>query len=1028
MLPPVAVRDRRARRARFSSWHRRRRYSTTRSGAFWAVLLALWLVPISALAAGDPDLDWWTIETRHFRIHYAGKWEPIAERVARLAEQIHGRLTGPLGYSPKTATELVITDYTDSANGSATAYPYNTVRLFVSAPGDLSSLGDYDDWYLDLLTHEYTHILHVDNISGVPSVVNAVLGKTLVPNQLQPRWILEGLAVLFESKYTSGGRLRGTSFDMSLRADVLADNIASLDQISSSARRWPQRTLWYLYGSEFMRWITDVYGPNTIRAVAVDYGASLAPWGINRAIRRVTGRTYEQLYEGFKADIKRRYRKQMRQVRRRGLREGRRLTFHGRQVSYPRFLPPEARRGSGRYQLFYHRNDMHNRPGVYYLQLATDDDGKRPAEQLIARTSGASPVGFGPDGALFFASVVPWRNVYQRTDLFRLPAGKRATAGTESFRQRLTRGWRAAAPTVSPNGRQIAFTVNHHGTTTLQIADLTPDAKLRRRRTLVPCRRFEQAYTPAFSPDNRRLAYSAWTTGGYRDIRIVDVTSGKLTQVTHDRSMDTGPSWSPDGRKLYFSSDRTGIANIYEYSLNDGRLRQVTNVRTGAFMPTVSEDGRVLVYVGYTSAGYDLYGMRLVPARFLDALPPPVDRPDPPAQPPEIPLKKRRYQPWPTLRPYSWMFDYKPGNFGGNALTITTTGQDVVGHHTVAASLVVDPAAPLPQLALNYTYGRLPVDMTLSLSNTVVPRTDYRINNARRKYLEKVFGVRSGVSYTHLGEFTRQTVGLSYAASAVEADLPVDSVGPLDPYASVTQLPQGGLITFVHAGYAVSNAEYSFETAGLARGFSLNLGFDLGDTATGSEESIYAASYQLHAYIPMPWPGYHTLALRSAGAMAGGSYARRGFYYVGGYDLENTDLLDTLIGGVFNGSFALRGYPPGVYSGRTYLLETLEYRFPIAQPDIGPSTLPIYLRRIDGNLFLDYGGAFNDLDFKAFELFSKGALIYSPQMHTSVGFETWIGTTIAYVVDLQLRLGYAYGFSAEAEPEGQWYFIGSSAF
>ena len=83
---------------------------------------------------------------------------------------------GALAYTPKAYTEIVLTDDTDAANGSATSLPYNTIRLYVTAPDDLSTLADYDDWYLGLLSHEYAHVAHTDNISGIPAVVNAVLG------------------------------------------------------------------------------------------------------------------------------------------------------------------------------------------------------------------------------------------------------------------------------------------------------------------------------------------------------------------------------------------------------------------------------------------------------------------------------------------------------------------------------------------------------------------------------------------------------------------------------------------------------------------------------------------------------------------------------------------------------------------------------------------------------------------------------------------------------------------------------------
>jgi outer membrane protein assembly factor BamA len=178
----------------------------------------------------------------------------------------------------------------------------------------------------------------------------------------------------------------------------------------------------------------------------------------------------------------------------------------------------------------------------------------------------------------------------------------------------------------------------------------------------------------------------------------------------------------------------------------------------------------------------------------------------------------------------------------------------------------------------------------------------------------------------------------------------------------------------------------------------------------------------------MPWPGNHTLALRSGGGLATGTFARRGVFFVGGLNLENTSLFDQLSNGVFNGAFVLRGYPPGSSSGRAYLLQNIEYRIPLAEVDRGISTLPVYLRRIDANLFLDYGGAFNQLRYDRIKLFQNGALIDSPDMHTSVGAEIWLGATAGYVANFNMRLGYAFGLSAEHIPGGQGYFIASSAF
>ncbi len=140
-----------------------------------------------ARTLGLPGLVWETHTTKHFQVHANSGLRPIAKRVAEVAENVHTTLSPELGWQPKQRTQIVLTDDTDFANGSATALPYDTVRLFVTAPDDLSPLNDYDDWLIELVTHEYTHILHTDHITGLAAIYNAIFGKSYTRNQMPPR-------------------------------------------------------------------------------------------------------------------------------------------------------------------------------------------------------------------------------------------------------------------------------------------------------------------------------------------------------------------------------------------------------------------------------------------------------------------------------------------------------------------------------------------------------------------------------------------------------------------------------------------------------------------------------------------------------------------------------------------------------------------------------------------------------------------------------------------------------------------------
>ena len=725
-----------------------------------------------ASAADDPYRQWFTIHTPHFRVNYYKGCDAIAQRAADLFESLHGGMSRELGWRPNELTEVVLTDGTDDANGSATAVPYNTVRLFITAPDDMSPLGDHDDWHLELISHEYTHILHADHVTGAPALINRIIGKTFVPNQAQPRWLLEGLAVVNESRHSSAGRIRSTMFEMYMRTDVLEDRIMGLDQMSNFPRRWPQGNVWYLYGSRFLWWITETYGFDVMAAIKAETSDQLLPYGVNRYVRRATGRTYEQLYEGWVTWMRKHYAEQIAEAAKRGgLREGKRITHHGQWVGRPRFAPPSARTTAGYAELLYYRSDAQDRSGFYSITLDGPSSVRPSSSTLVARTLGTGSASFAPDGSLYFNSAETWQRVYSFNDLVRIPAHTTAPSGLESHRQRLTFGMRTQDPDVSPDGRHIAFTVNHRGTTYLKLARITPEGAIDGEHTLVPSARYEQAYTPRFSPDGATLAYSAWTEGGYRDIRLVDLNTGTFRQLMHDRAMDLQPSFSPDGRWLLFCSDRTGISNIYAWQIATGKLMQVTNVRTGAYQPELSPDGRTLVYVGYTSDGYDLYTMPFDPASFQPA-PEYVDnRPQPPTNPPHTDYETRPYDPLPSMRPRRFDFQYGPGTFG-QALTISTTGMDAVGHHSLYGLVAIETKEAVPYAAVGYGYGRLPFDFGSTVWRSLAPRRDYRAGDVEPSWLETTVGWNNSLSYAKTTGFDTQAVSVSYSLAASRATCP----------------------------------------------------------------------------------------------------------------------------------------------------------------------------------------------------------------------------------------------------------------
>jgi TolB protein len=109
---------------------------------------------------------------------------------------------------------------------------------------------------------------------------------------------------------------------------------------------------------------------------------------------------------------------------------------------------------------------------------------------------------------------------------------------------------------------------------------------------------------PAWSPDGHKLALTLGGSSGNPDIYVLDLTSQNLTRLTDDPAIDTEPEWAPDGRSLYFTSDRAGSPQIYQIGASGGRPKRITFEGNYNARPRVSADGTELAMVTLDGSGY----------------------------------------------------------------------------------------------------------------------------------------------------------------------------------------------------------------------------------------------------------------------------------------------------------------------------------------------------------------------------------------------------------------------------------------
>ncbi len=116
---------------------------------------------------------------------------------------------------------------------------------------------------------------------------------------------------------------------------------------------------------------------------------------------------------------------------------------------------------------------------------------------------------------------------------------------------------------------------------------------------------------PAFSPDGRKLVLTLGGVDGNLDIHVLDINSKQTTRLTTHRAIDTEGSWSPDGRYIYFTSDRSGGPQVYRVPVNGGQAERVTFDGSYNARPRLSPDGSKLAMVHLEDGNYRIAVMDL---------------------------------------------------------------------------------------------------------------------------------------------------------------------------------------------------------------------------------------------------------------------------------------------------------------------------------------------------------------------------------------------------------------------------------
>jgi hypothetical protein len=243
------------------------------------------------------------IETDHFVFIFPEDYEPVAQDLAAYAEDIHEKLSPFMNWKPAGKTNVILTDHLDYPNGIAVAFIRNTIYLYI-APGETEQvLRSQTVSHYSLFLHEYTHILHLDNVKGAALFWHAFFGKLYLPVANTFLWYIEGMPVLTETLMAPGGRSTAPLTDAMVRTAALEDRIPDFGKLVPPVYEYPGNNGYYNFGGRFMWWLLETYGKEKMDRVYLEISDDFWPFVMFFVLnfKKIYGKDLVTLWDEWRA-------------------------------------------------------------------------------------------------------------------------------------------------------------------------------------------------------------------------------------------------------------------------------------------------------------------------------------------------------------------------------------------------------------------------------------------------------------------------------------------------------------------------------------------------------------------------------------------------------------------------------------------------------------------------------------------------------------------------------------------------------
>ncbi|HYW30000.1 MAG TPA: hypothetical protein VE869_00740 [Gemmatimonas sp.] len=991
--------------------------------ACFAICVTL-LFPAPATAQTDPRGRLRTITTKHFYVHFRAEHEALARSAAAYSEAAYAALSAELT-APRGRIELAITDNLDGSNGYATTFPTNRVVIYAVPPVTVQELRFTDDWLRLVITHELAHIFHLDRARGIWAVGHAVLGRhpLLFPNAFTPSWVKEGLAVYYETKLTGSGRNAGTEFPLVVRAAARDSAIPPMSRWSLATTRFPLGQTAYAWGTQLMTRAAEGAGARSGGNAAdganrskqygmrefVDRTAAFPiPYLLNARAKAGFGTSFSDLFAGYRDSLL----TAVAVLDRSGDARWRTVSQDGWFADAPRWKSNDT--------IMWAASNGREVTGLYEAGI-----GGEP--QRVARRNGTDVnVPRGGDSTVFAQP--------DFTDLYSLRYDLYEGHGRDE--RAITSGARLTQPDVRRDGLVVAVQLEGGGS---RLVSVTRDGQVTPITQVAPTAQAADAAPrslwaePRWSPDGRFIAATELLPSGEQRIVVLDSAGAIVRVVAGMRAVFAAPAFTPDGRRLVWTSDRSGRMQLETASIDLAAMSRVTpdtlgwrteretvraasNVTTGVYQPSISPDGRQVAALVYRVDGFHVAvapldttgpiarGGWYATAQENDARAGSRAAQQTAAVADVAAARTGGYRWTRQLLPRYWSPELGIGRDDATTIGASSGSSDILGRHEWFARALYNPRLEETDGSVFYRYrgfGQPILDVALSQEWDATFRVAAPAGGTlgdvarRRRFLSIGTGFsRPRVRVSYNGSLGAQYEWRDFAAAADSILGPANSV--LRTGARYPSLLASGGVSTVRRG---------------GRGIAFEEGFTLsGNTVyrwrqdvprTGSWRTVGTG----RGYLPLDLPGFarHVLSARITAGIADERTATE--FSIGGVSGLATDVIPGVTVGDPARSFPVRGVEPDAQRGIRAVGGTVEYRVPLRMFSDLPSPFTLYTDRIALTLFSDAARATCPAALAA----TNSPVCERPGVRdgiiASAGGELSVDVAIQYDVPLRLRIG-----------------------